>query len=134
MTLRASVTQVAIDVLGLIKTRLELFALEAAGEKARLARLLGLVLAAWLFLTLAILVLSILVGLYFWPAESRYVALALLAALYGGIGVVLLLMVRHLLLNGPAPFSATVVELGQDIEMMAAGSRRQAGAARSGSF
>ena len=134
MTLRASVMQVAADILGLFKTRLELFALETAGETARLARRLGLAFAALLFLTLAMLVLSILVGLYFWPTESRYLALGLLAALYGVIGVALLLRVRHLLFNGPVPFSATVAELRQDIEMMTAGSRRQAGTSRSGSF
>ena len=121
MSLRASLTQVAAGTVGLLKTRLELFSLEAASEKARIVRTLGLALAALLFLTLAVLVFSILVAVYFWPTDSRYLALGALAVVYGVIGVVLLLTVRHTLLNDPIPFSATVAELGQDVELMVAG-------------
>ena len=58
MSLRASLTQVAAGTVGLLKTRLELFSLEAASEKARIVRTLGLAFAALLFLTLAVLVFS----------------------------------------------------------------------------
>ena len=108
MSLRASLTQVDAGTVGLLKTRLELFSLEAASEKARIVRTLGLAFAALLFLTLAVLVFSILVSVYFWPTDSRYLALGALDVVYGVIGVVLLLTVRHTLLNDPIPFSATV--------------------------
>ncbi|MFP3741281.1 phage holin family protein, partial [Burkholderia sp. SIMBA_019] len=77
---------------GLMRTRLELLALEAAGEKARLLKLLGMAFAALLFLTLAVLVFTITIAVAFWPTEDRYLALGLLAALYLVVGVVLLLV------------------------------------------
>lgn len=142
MSLRASFTQVAAGAVGLLKTRLELFSIEAAGEKTRIVRTLGLAFAALLFLTLAVLVFSILVAVYFWPTDSRYFALGVLAVVYGLIGVALLLSVRHTLLNDPVPFAATVAELGQDVELMVAGRRvgsesrrgRSTGRASSGEF
>ena len=63
-----------------MRTRLELLALEAADEKARLLKLLGLAFAALLFLTLAVLVATITIAVAFWPTEDRYLALGLLAA------------------------------------------------------
>ena len=134
MTLRASLTQVAAGVVGLLKTRLELFSLEAAGEKTRIVRILGLAFAALLFITLAVLVFSILVAVYFWPTDSRYLALGVLAVVYGLIGIALLLTVRHTLLNDPAPFSVTVAELNQDVESIVASRGRQARAGRPGGF
>ncbi len=116
MGLRKSVFGVASSLVGLMRTRLELLALEAAGEKARLLKLLGMAFAALLFLTLAVLVFTITIAVAFWPTEDRY--LGLLAALYLVVGVVLLLVVRHGLVYGPPPFSATLEELGRDAELL----------------
>ncbi|WP_076516071.1 MULTISPECIES: phage holin family protein [unclassified Achromobacter] len=118
MGLRKTVFGVASSLVGLMRTRLELLALEAADEKARLLKLLGLAFAALLFLTLAVLVATITIAVAFWPTEDRYLALGLLAAFYGVAGVVLLLVVRHGLVYGPAPFSATLEELGRDAELL----------------
>lgn len=118
MGLRKSVFGVASSLVGLMRTRLELLALEAAGEKSRLLKLLGMAFAALLFLTLAVLVFTITVAVAFWPTEDRYLALGLLAALYLVVGVVLLLVVRHGLLYGPPPFAATLEELGRDAELL----------------
>jgi uncharacterized membrane protein YqjE len=118
MGLRKSVFGVASSLVGLMRTRLELLALEAADEKARLLKLLGLSFAALLFLTLAVLVATIAIAVAFWPTEDRYLALGLLAAFYGVAGVVLLMVVRHGLVYGPTPFSATLEELGRDAELL----------------
>ncbi|WP_180098081.1 phage holin family protein [Achromobacter mucicolens] len=118
MGLRKTVFGVASSLVGLMRTRLELLALEAADEKARLLKLLGLAFAALLFLTLAVLVATITIAVAFWPTEDRYLALGLLAGFYGVAGVVLLLVVRHGLVYGPAPFSATLEELGRDAELL----------------
>ncbi|MBB1626140.1 phage holin family protein [Achromobacter sp. UMC71] len=118
MGLRKSVFGVASSLVGLMRTRLELLALEAAGEKTRLLKLLGMAFAALLFLTLAVLVFTITVAVAFWPTEDRYLALGLLAAFYLVVGVVLLLVVRHGLLYGPTPFAATLEELGRDAELL----------------
>lgn len=117
MGLRKSVFGVASSLVGLMRTRLELLALEAADEKARLLKVLGLAFAALLFLTLAVLVATIAIAVAFWPTEDRYLALGLLAGFYGVAGVVLLLVVRHGLVYGPTPFSATLEELGRDAEL-----------------
>ncbi|SPT40742.1 Predicted membrane protein [Achromobacter denitrificans] len=76
MGLRKSVFGVASSLVGLLRTRLELLALEAADEKARLLKLLGMAFAALLFLTLAVLVFTVTVAVLFWPTEDRYMALA----------------------------------------------------------
>ena len=98
--------------------RLELLALEAADEKARLLKLLGMAFAALLFLTLAVLVFTVSIAVAFWPTENRYLALGLLAGLYAVLGVGLLVAVRQALLYGPPPFSATLEELGRDAELL----------------
>ncbi len=104
MGLRKSVFGIASSLVGLLRTRLELLALEAADEKARLLKLLGMAFAALLFLTLAVLVFTVTVAVAFWPTEDRYLALGLLAAFYGIVGVALLLVVRHGLVYGAPPF------------------------------
>lgn len=118
MGLRKSVFGVASGLVGLLRTRLELLALEAADEKARLVKLLGMAFAALLFITLAVLVFTVTIAVAFWPTEDRYLALGLLAAFYGVIGVGLLLMVRHGLVYGAPPFSATLEELARDAELL----------------
>ncbi|CAB3735706.1 phage holin family protein [Achromobacter kerstersii] len=118
MGLRKSVFGVASSLVGLVRTRLELLALEAADEKSRLLKLLGMAFAALLFLTLAVLVFTVTVAVLFWPTEDRYLALGLLAAFYGIVGVALLLVVRHGLVYGAPPFAATLEELGRDAELL----------------
>jgi uncharacterized membrane protein YqjE len=118
MGLRKSVFGVASSLVGLLRTRLELLTLEAADEKARLLKVLGMAFAALLFLTLAVLVFTVTVAVLFWPTEDRYLALGLLAAFYGIVGIGLLLAVRHALVYGAPPFAATLEELGRDAELL----------------
>jgi uncharacterized membrane protein YqjE len=118
MTLRKSLLGVASSLVDLGRTRFELLALEASAEKARLLRLLGCSFAALLFLTLAVLVFTILIAIYFWPTERRYMALAVLAAVYFILGLILLFVVRRTLTVGPAPFAATLEELGRDAQLL----------------
>lgn len=117
MALRHSVGELADTLLSVIRTRLELFSLEASEQKARLIKVLGMAFGALLFLTLALLVFSIAVALYFWPTEQRYLALGLLALLYGVAGVGLLYAVRRSLLHEPMPFAATLDELQRDMTL-----------------
>lgn len=114
MALRQSVGEMAGALMSIVRTRLELFSLEAFEQKARLLKLLAMTLAAVLFLALALLVFSITVALYFWPTEERYLALGLLALLYAVLAVVLAWFVRRDLLAGMVPFAATLDELRRD--------------------
>ncbi|PLC53151.1 hypothetical protein CR155_15285 [Pollutimonas nitritireducens] len=118
MALRQSVGELACTLLSIVRTRLELLSLEAAGQKVHLIAILGMAFGALLFLTLAVLVFSIAVALYFWPTEQRYVALGLLALFYGLLGIGLFLAVRSKLLFAPMPFAATVDELRRDLSLL----------------
>ncbi len=118
MALRQSVGELACTLVSIVRTRLELLSLEAAGQKTQLITILGLAFGALLFLTLAVLVFSIAVALYFWPTDQRYMALGLLALLYGLLGCGLFLAVRSKLLFAPMPFAATVDELRRDLGLL----------------
>jgi uncharacterized membrane protein YqjE len=118
MPLRKSLLGVASSLVELGRTRFELLALEASAEKGRLLKLLGCSFAALLFLTLAVLVFSIMVAVYFWPTDERYMALGVLAAVYAVLGVILLYIVRRTLTLGPAPFAATLEELARDAQLL----------------
>ncbi len=118
MALRQSVGDLACTLLSIVRTRLELFSLEASGQKSHLIVILGLAFGALLFLTLAVLVFSIAFALYFWPTDQRYMALGALALLYGLMGCGLFLAVRSKLLYAPMPFAATVDELRRDLNLL----------------
>ncbi len=115
MGLKKTVGSISSGLISLVRTRLEIFGLELAEEKTRLIKVLALAFAALLFLALALLVFSILVAVMFWPTEDRYLALGALAAVYGLIGLVLVLKLRSELVDGPAPFNVTVRELSRDV-------------------
>ncbi|MGB6102292.1 MAG: phage holin family protein [Pusillimonas sp.] len=117
MALRQSVGDLACTLLSIVRTRLELFALEASEQKGQLITILGMAFGALLFLTLAVLVFSLTVALYFWPTEQRYVALGLLTLFYAALGVGLFWGVRRKLLFSPMPFSATIDELRRDLAL-----------------
>lgn len=117
MALRHSIGDLATTFMSMVRTRLELIALEASAAKSRLIRVLCMALGALIFITLALLVFSMTVALYFWPTEHRYVALGVLALIYVVIGLGLLWAVVHGLRNGPLPFAATLDELQRDIRL-----------------
>lgn len=117
MALRQTVGGLTATFLSILRTRFELFALEAAEQKANVLILLGLVFGALLCLALSLLVFTATVAVYFWPTEDRYVALAILAGVYLLIGAGLLLAARSKL-KGPAPFAATLDELRRDVELV----------------
>src|SRR5690606_5173417 len=87
MALRHSVGDLAGTVLSMLRTRLELFSLEAADEKSRLIRILCMAFGALLLMSLALLAFSIAVALYFWPTEARYLAIGTLALIYALMGL-----------------------------------------------
>ncbi|ARP91731.1 hypothetical protein CAL14_16730 [Bordetella genomosp. 9] len=118
MAIRRSLLGVASSLVDLGRTRFELLALEASTEWARLLRLLGCAFGALLFLTLAVLVFSILVAVYFWPTDQRYIALGVLAAAYAVLGLILIYLVRRTLVLGPKPFAATLDELKRDVQLL----------------
>eukprot|EP00887_Chlorella_sp_A99_P004525 scaffold53.g4525.t1 len=67
---------------------------------------------------LALLLFTSMVAIFFWPSENRYIALAVLAAVYGLVGLILLAAVRRMLVEAPLPFAVTLEELERDIELL----------------
>src|SRR5690625_2397660 len=87
MALKTSARDLTKILLTLISTRFELFSLEMVEQRARATKLLGLLFATLLFLTLAILVFSLSIALYFWPTDYRYTALVVLFLFYLVLGL-----------------------------------------------
>ena len=111
----ASVRRLADSMLGLARTRVELFSLELQEEKLRTINL-----AVWLCLELALGATGLLVAIgtlawYLWQV-SGYAGLVGLAValLIAAAGIVWRL--RREIVRGPAPFSATVAEFQKDLE------------------
>lgn len=118
MSLRQRVGNISITAVSIVRTRLELFALEAGEQKAGLLKLLALLFGALLFSTLAFLVFSLLIALVFWPTEYRYWAIAALIVIYAGLGLAMFMNIVNKIKNGPVPFSATLEELQRDMQML----------------
>ncbi len=107
-------SDLAAQLAALAGTRLELFGLEARDAGDRLLLRLAALLAAAVFLLLALLVATLALALYFWPTESRFLALGLLALLYAVLGGGLAGWLIHRLKHDPDPFSVTVEVLRED--------------------
>lgn len=118
MSFRQRVGDLSSTAISIVRTRLELFALEAGEQKASLLKLLALLFGALLFSTLALLVFSLLIALIFWPTEYRYWAIGLLIVVYAGLGAIMFLSIVNRLNKGPMPFAATIEELGRDMQML----------------
>lgn len=118
MSLRQRVGALGSTTLSILRTRLELFALEAGEQKASFLTLLALFAGALLFATLAILVFSLLIALSFWSTEYRYWAIGALMLLYVFLASVFSYKIIHRLTKEPMPFAVTLEELGRDIQML----------------
>lgn len=118
MTLRQSVGDIGCTVLAIFRTRLELAAVEAGQQKARLARVVVMLFGALLFSTLALLVFTLFIALLFWPTEYRYWAIASLFVVYAVLGLSFGLIVMRRLNSGSYPFEATVEEIKKDIQVI----------------
>ena len=104
-------------LLGLLRTRLELFGIELAEEKERAAQVVLLAVCALLFGGLALLMLNLLVLAHFWHTY-RYEAIAALFLLYGAGVVLCIRRLQASLAQRPPMFEATVAELKADIEAL----------------
>ena len=120
MTIRQSLASAGAELATLLRTRVELLALEFAKERSRLLRSVLLALGALLFGLLGLLVFSVWIALLFWSTEYRYLSIALLALVYVLIAVVFIVKLRNQVRRGGPPFAASVEVLSQDLEMLRA--------------
>lgn len=113
----ASAKRFGNSVLGLLRTRIELFALELQEEKLRMLDLL-----LWLTVVIALAVAAILLGLgtlalFLWQ-RAGYAGLIGLAVSVSVAAVGVFLFLRRKIVSGPEPFSATVAEFRKDMECL----------------
>ena len=118
MGVRENLSIVAGDLVAMLRTRIELLGAEIAEQKHRLLSLAALLLAAGLFLLLAIVVGTFLLIAFFWDTDYRYWAIGMLTIAYALIGVGLIWRVCHRLKTEPAPFSASIEELHRDLVVL----------------
>jgi uncharacterized membrane protein YqjE len=118
MSIRENLSVVASDVVAMLRTRVELFSAEVAEQKHRLFTMAAMLLAAGLFLLLAIVVASFLVVAFFWATEYRYWAIGLLSLAYAATGLTLILIVCRRVKTEPAPFAVTLEELHRDLVVL----------------
>ena len=111
----ASVRELARSLLSIVETRARLAANELEEQTVRLVEIALWFALAILFLSVALVFVSVLVLLAFWDS-NRLFAAGLLAVLYLGSGGACALVARARLRERPALFSATIAELGKDLE------------------
>lgn len=112
-----SLRQVGPTVVAMLRTRLELFGVEFAEERAHAAQMAMLGAFVLLFGGLTLLMLNVLVLTYFWESH-RYPAIFALVLLYGAATLTCGIMIQSRLASRPPMFDATVSELKADYEAL----------------
>jgi uncharacterized membrane protein YqjE len=108
-----SLRKLAHTLIGLIETRLALFANELEDHGARLARIALLWALAAYCLALAIILGSVLLAVIFWDTH-RIPVLAAITAVFGIAGIAAALAGRSIAASRPRALSATLAELARD--------------------
>jgi len=114
-----SLRSLAATSVGILKTRLELVAIELAEEKSRLMGLLILALAGLLCLAIGLLMFSFLIVVAFWDTDHRLLSIVLVGLVYLVLGIGMLLAVRKKAIDAPIAFEETLAELERDRELLA---------------
>jgi uncharacterized membrane protein YqjE len=107
-------------LVGMVRTRLNLLAIELMEERSRIWLMLVLTGLALILGLMALLTLSLLVVVAFWD-ENRLLAIGALLAFYVIATAVVLLLLRQKAKVGSALFASTLRELSKDAEALESG-------------
>lgn len=107
----------AADAIGILQTRLELFATEVAEEKLRLGTFLGYAAVAFFFLGFGVMLLALFLTVLLWDSH-RLLALGIFTALFLAIGSVAAVIAARTNRQGSRLFTASISELEQDRDMI----------------
>ncbi|MDY0271600.1 MAG: phage holin family protein [Advenella sp.] len=118
MTVRHDLKNAVGSLFKVAATRMELFGLELAEEKERMLGMLWLSMFGFVFFILALMSATVLVGLYFWGTEYRFVVLLGLVLFHTLAALACFFYVRSRLIRKQLPFSATVKALQDDARFM----------------
>jgi uncharacterized membrane protein YqjE len=101
------------SLLGLVQTRLQLFALEWESENLRLIDTLAKLAIALSIVFLGLLLGTLTLALFVWK-QAGFLGLIIMTAVILGAGVLLVARVRGDLRTRPAPFAKTIAEFKKD--------------------
>ena len=118
MTVRHDLKNAVGSLFKVAATRMELFGLELAEEKERMLGMLWLSMFGFVFFLLALMSATVLVGLYFWGTEYRFVVLLGLVLFHTLAALACFFYVRSRLIRKQLPFAATVNALQEDARFM----------------
>jgi uncharacterized membrane protein YqjE len=112
-----SIRKLASTLVGILQTRLEIFATEIEEAKLRLGQILLLWLVALFCLGLGIVLLAVFFVVLFWDSH-RLAVLGVMAGFFMGMGIFAGLVVRAKAAESPKMFSDTLAELAKDRERL----------------
>lgn len=121
--LLASLRGFATTGVGLLRTRLELFKLEAQEEVGRISGLLAWSIASVLLAIIGATFAAIFVTVLLWDS-NRLLALGIFAALFLGAAGLAIGMTLRLARQGSQLFAGSLAELRRDAEALRAGPAR----------
>ena len=104
-------------LVGMVRTRLNLLAIELMEEKSRIWLMLVLTALALIFALMALLMLSLLVVVAFWD-DNRLLAIGGMLAFYIVATAGALLFLRHKAKMGSSLFAGTLGELAKDSDAL----------------
>lgn len=112
-----SIRKLAITLVGVLQTRLGIFATELEEVKLQLGQLLLLGLVALFCLGLGIVLLAVFFVVLFWDSY-RLAILGVMAGVFLGMGIFAVLALRAKAAENTEMFSATLAELAKDREQL----------------
>ncbi len=112
-----SIRKLTTTLVGVLQTRLGIFATELEEAKLQLSQLLLLGLVALFCLGLGIILLAVFFVVLFWDSY-RLAVLGIMAAVFLGIGIFAVLALRAKAAENTGMFSATLAELAKDREQL----------------
>lgn len=112
-----SIRKLATTLVGVLQTRLGIFATELEEAKLQLSQLFLLGLVALFCLGLGIVLLAVFFVVLFWDSY-RLAVLGIMAAVFLGMGIFAVLALRAKAAENTEMFSATLAELAKDREQL----------------
>jgi uncharacterized membrane protein YqjE len=110
-----SLRNLAVTLVALVQTRIEIFASEIDEQQTRLARIALLAVIAAFCLGVSLVLFVLLIVVIFWDT-NRLLAIGVIAALFALGALAALLAVRSAIRQQPKILSATLAELRKDRE------------------
>lgn len=112
-----SIRKLAATLVGILQTRLEIFATELEEAKLQLRQQLLLALVVLFCLGLGIILLAVFFVVLFWDSH-RLGVLGVMAGFFLGMGAIAVLVLRAKTAENTGIFSDTLAELAKDREQL----------------